>query len=58
MSTVSMAAVYHPKIKYNQDKFAAVFLEAKRLVSFTLEDKHVLNEDHVVRKSHDCSDSS
>ena len=53
-----MAAVYHLRIKYDQDKFAAVFLEAKRLVSFTLEDKHVLNEDHVVRKSHDRSNSS
>ena len=50
--TVSMAAVYNLKIKYDQDKFAAVLYEAKRPVNFTLEDKNVVNEHHVVRKSH------
>ena len=49
-----MAAVYHLKIKYDQDKFAAVFLEAKRPVSFRLEDKHVVNEHRVVRRSQKC----
>ena len=53
--TVSMAAVYNLKIKYDQDKFAAVLYEAKRPVSFPLEDKHVVNEHHVVRKSHDAT---
>ena len=28
------------------------FLDTKRPVSFPLEDKHVVNEYHVVRKSH------
>ena len=37
--TVSMAAVYQLKIKYDQDKFGVVFLDAKRPVSFPLEDK-------------------
>ena len=46
--TVSMAAVYHLKIKYDQDKFGVFFLDAKHLVSFPLEDKHVVNECHVV----------
>ena len=48
--TVSMAAVYQLKIKYDQDKFR-VFLDAKRPVSYTLEDKHVVNEHRIVRKS-------
>ena len=51
--TVSIAAAYQLKIKYDQDKFKAVFLDAKRPVSFPLEDKHVVNEYHVVQKSHD-----
>ena len=46
--TVSTAAVYQLKIKYDQDKFRVVFLDAKRLVSFPLQDKHVVNEHHVV----------
>ena len=50
--TVSMTAVYQLKIKYDQDKFEAVFLDAfdtiKRAVSFPLEDKHVVNEHHVI----------
>ena len=32
-----------------------VFLDAKRAVSFPLKDKHVVNEHHVVRKSHDAT---
>ena len=31
------------------------FFDAKRPVSFLLEDKHVVNEHHVVRKSHDAT---
>ena len=50
--TVSMAPVYQLKIKYDQDKFGVFLLDAKRPVSFSLEDKHVVNEHHVVRKSH------
>ena len=45
--TVSMAAVYQLKIKYGQDKFR--FLDAKSAASFPLEDKHVVNEHHVLR---------
>ena len=30
-------------------------LEAKRPVSFPLEDKHAVNEHHVARKSHDAT---
>ena len=30
-------------------------LDAKRPVSFPLEDKHVVNEHHVARKSHDAT---
>ena len=43
------------KIKYDQDKFKAVFLDAKRPVSFPHEDKNVTNEYHAVRKSHDAT---
>ena len=56
--SVSMAAVYELKIKYVQDKFRVILLEAKRPqgpVSFPLENKHVVNEHHVVRKSHDAT---
>ena len=53
--TVSMAAVYQLKIKYDQDKFGVVFLIANRPVSFPLEDKHVVNEHHVVQKSRDAT---
>ena len=31
------------------------FLDAKRPLSFPLEDKHVVNKYHVVRKSHDAT---
>ena len=48
-----MAAVYQLKIKYDQDKFEVLFLDARRPVSFPLEDKHAVNEHHVARKSHD-----
>ena len=40
----SMATVYQLKIKYDQDKFGVVFLDAKHPVSFPLEDKHFVNE--------------
>ena len=53
--TVSMAAVYQLKIKYDQDKFRVFLLDAKRPVSFPFEDKHVVNEHHIVRKSHDTA---
>ena len=55
MIFVSMAAVYQLKIKYDQDKFGVVFLDAKGPVSFPLEDKHVVNDHHVVLKSHDAT---
>ena len=47
---MAVVYVYHLKIKYDQDKFSAVFYEVKRPVSFPLEDKHVMNEHHVVGK--------
>ena len=50
-----MAAVYQLKINYDQDKFRMFFLDAKRPVSFPLEDKHVVNEHHVMRKSLDAT---
>ena len=54
--TVSMTAAYQLKIKYDQDKFGVVFfLDVKCPVSFPLEDKHVVNEHHIVRKSHDVT---
>ena len=45
-----MAAVYQLKIKYDQDKFGAVFLDAFDTISFPHKDKHVVNEHHVIRK--------
>ena len=53
--TVSMAAVYQLKIKCDQDKFREFLLDAKRPVSFPLEDKHVVNEYHAVQKRHDAA---
>ena len=53
--TVSVAAVYQLKMKYDQDKFGAVFLDAQSAVTFTFKDKHVVNEHHVIRKSHDAT---
>ena len=50
--TVSMAAVYQLQIKYDQDKFGAVFLDAQSAITFSFEDKHVADEHHVIRKSH------
>jgi len=50
-----MAAVYQLKIKYDQDKFGAGFLDAFVTISFPHEDKHVVNENHVIRKSHDAA---
>ena len=50
--TVSIAAVYLLKIKYDQDNFGLVFVHAKRLISFPLEDKHVVNESHVFLSSY------
>ena len=43
-----VATVYQLKIKYDLDKFK--FLDAKSAASFPLEDKHVVNEHHVLRK--------
>ena len=40
---------------YDQDKFGVIFLKTKYPVSFPLEDKLVVNEHHVVRKSHDAT---
>ena len=53
--TVSMAAVYQLKIKYDQDKFGAVLWETKSAVSFPLEDKHAENEHRVIRKYLDAT---
>ena len=53
--TVSMAAVYQLKIKYDQGKFGAVLWQTKSAVSFPLEDKHAENEHHVIRKSLDAT---
>ena len=50
-----MAAVDQLKLKYDQDKFEVVYLDAKSPISFRLEDKHVVNEHLVVQKSHGCS---
>ena len=49
-----MATVYQLKKKYDQDKFQSDFLDAKHPVSFPLEDKHVVNEHHIVQKGHDA----
>ena len=53
--TVSRAAVYQLKIKYDQDKIRSGCLDAfdtiKRAVSFPLEDKHIVNEHYVIRKN-------
>ena len=53
--TISMAAVYQLKIRCDQDKFGVIFLDAKCPVSFPLENKYVVNEHRVVRKSHDAT---
>ena len=54
-----LSAVYQLKIKYDQHKFGAVLFEAfntiKSVVSFPLEDKNVVNEHHIIRKSHDTT---
>jgi len=50
-----MAAVYLLKKKYDQYKFGAFFLDAFDTISFPLEDKHAVNEHHVIRKSHDAT---
>ena len=39
----------------DEDKFGVDNLDAKRPVSFPLEDKHVVKEHHVIRKSHDAT---
>ena len=57
--TVSMTAVYQLKIKYDQDKLERFFRcirHGKKGVSFPLEDKHIVNEHHVIRKSHDATE--
>ena len=43
-----MATVHQLKIKYDLDKFK--FFDAKSAARFPLEDKHVVNEHHVLRK--------
>ena len=48
-----MAVVYQLKKKYDQDKLGAVPSEAFDTISFPLEDKHVVNEHHIIRKSND-----
>ena len=54
--TVSRAAVYQLKIKYDQNEIRSGCLDMrKRAVSFPLEDKHIVNEQHVIRKSHDAT---
>ena len=53
--TVSMAVVYQLMVKYDQVKLGVVFLDTKHPVNFLLEDKHVVNEHHVVLKSHDVT---
>ena len=57
--TVSRAAVYQLKIKYDQDKIQSGCLDTfdmiKRAVSYPLEDKHIVSEHHVIRKSHDAT---
>ena len=51
--TFSIAIVYQLKKKYDQDKLGAVPSEAFDTISFPLEDKHVVNEHHIIRKSND-----
>ena len=51
--TVSMAVVYHLTEKYDQGKFGAVSSEAFDTISFPLEEKHVVNKHHIIRKSND-----
>ena len=50
-----MAAVYQLKIRFVQDKFGAVLWQTKSAASFPLEDKHVVNEHHVIRKGLDAT---
>ena len=47
--TVSMATVCQLKIN------SECFLDAKHSVNFPLEDKLVVNENHVIQKSHDTT---
>ena len=51
-----MAAVYQLKIKYDQDKFrvGVFFLDAFDKISFPFVHKHVVNEHHIMQKSHDA----
>ena len=44
--SVSTAAVYQLKIKYDRDKFRVFFSDAKCPVSFPLEDNHIVTEHH------------
>jgi len=53
--TISMAAVYRLKTKHDQDKFGAVFLDAFDTISCPLEDEHVVDVHHVIRKCHDAT---
>ena len=52
---VRMTAVYQLKINMIRTNSECSFLDAKCPVSFPLEDKHVVNEHHVARKSHDAT---
>ena len=49
--TTRITAVYRLKIKYDQENFGVDLLGAKSPLSAALEDKHVVNEHHLVRKS-------
>ena len=51
---VSMAAVYQLKIKYDLDKSEWFFLDAFDMISFPFVHKHVVNEHHIIQKSHDA----
>ena len=49
-----MAAVYQLKIKYDLDKSEWFFLDAFDMISFPFVHKHVVNEHHIIQKSHDA----
>ena len=50
-----MAAVYQLKIKYDQDKYrVGFFLDAFDMISFPFVHKHVVNEHHIMQKSHNA----
>ena len=53
--TVRMTAVYRLKTRYDQEKFGVDLLGAKSPLSAPLENKHVVNEHHLVRKSQNAT---